>query len=268
MQYSIEIFNISCLRGKGVCKSIRPDALTKTMVSARWQQNYTMKAEVWYNAGMGFALLPKGFPPVKRLFDLLMAALALVIFSPLMLGVALFIWLKDGTPVMFNQPRPGLKGQIFTLHKFRTMSNLVDDNGQPLPDAQRLRKWGRVLRGTSLDELPELFNVLLGEMSWVGPRPLLVSYLGRYSPEQMRRHDMLPGLTGWAQINGRNAITWEQKFALDLWYVDHWSFWLDLKIIFMTVGVVLRGRDVEHPAGGTMGEFTGSPPPPASGGDE
>jgi lipopolysaccharide/colanic/teichoic acid biosynthesis glycosyltransferase len=216
-----------------------------------------MKAEVWYNAGMGFTLLPTGVPPGKRLFDLFLTVLALILSSPLMLGVALFIWLKDGRPVLFNQPRPGLNGRIFTLHKFRTMSNAVDAQGKPLPDTQRLQRWGRILRGTSLDELPEFFNVWMGEMSWVGPRPLLAAYLERYSPEQMRRHEVLPGITGWAQVNGRNAITWEQKFALDIWYVDHWSFWLDLKIILMTVGVVLRGKDVNHPGDRTEGEFMG-----------
>ena len=219
-----------------------------------------MKAEVWYNAGMGFTLFPKGVPPGKRLFDLLLTVLAIILLSPVMLGVALFIWIKDGSPVLFNQPRPGLKGRIFTLHKFRTMSNAVDKKGRPLPDAERLSRWGRILRGTSLDELPELFNVLMGEMSWVGPRPLLADYLERYSPEQMRRHDALPGITGWAQVNGRNAITWEEKFALDVWYIDHRTFWLDIKIIFMTVGVVVRGKDINHPGGGTMEEFKGSEP--------
>jgi sugar transferase EpsL len=215
-----------------------------------------MKAEVWYNAGMGFTLLPKGVPPGKRLFDLLLTVLAIILLCPVMLGVALFIWIKDGSPVLFNQPRPGLKGRLFTLHKFRTMSNAVDKKGNPLPDAERLSRWGRILRGTSLDELPELFNVLMGEMSWVG----------RYSPDQMRRHDALPGITGWAQVNGRNAITWEEKFTLDVWYVDHRSLWLDIKIMFMTVGVVLRGKDINHPGGGTMEEFKGSEPP-GSGGD-
>ena len=217
-----------------------------------------MKAKVWYNAGMGFTLLPKGVSPTKRLFDLLLAALAIVVLSPVMLVVAVFIWLKDGRPVMFNQPRPGLRGKIFTLHKFRTMSSAVNEQGNPLPDTQRLQRWGRILRGTSLDELPELFNVVMGEMSLVGPRPLLVDYLERYSPEQARRHEVLPGITGWAQVNGRNAITWEEKFALDTWYVDHRSFWLDLRILYMTVEVVLKRRGINHPGGSTEGEFKGS----------
>ncbi len=216
-----------------------------------------MIGEVWYNAPMGFTLFPKSVPPVKRLFDLVISLVLIILSSPLSLGIYLFILLKDGRPVLFNQPRPGLKGRVFTLHKFRTMREAFNRRGNPLPDGERLTGWGRFLRRTSLDELPEFFNVFSGEMSLVGPRPLLVEYLERYSPEQARRHDVLPGLTGWAQVNGRNALSWEEKFALDVWYVDHWSFWLDLKILFMTVGVVFRQAGISHPGEATMGEFKG-----------
>jgi len=162
-------------------------------------------------------------PFSKRAFDLLLTIPGSVLLLPVMLAVALLVRLKLGSPVLFAQKRPGLNCRIFTLYKFRTMNDACDEQGNLLPDAQRLTKFGRFLRSASLDELPELFNVLAGQMSLVGPRPLLISYLKRYSPEQLRRQNVLPGLTGWAQVHGRNAISWEEKFKLDVWYVDHWS---------------------------------------------
>lgn len=150
-------------------------------------------------------------------------------------------------------------GEIFTIYKFRSMRNQVDSEGNPLPDAQRITPLGQFLRATSLDELPELLNVLKGEMSWVGPRPLLVEYLPLYSPEQSRRHDVLPGITGWAQVHGRNALSWEEKFRLDVWYVDHWSIWLDIKVMAMTIGKVLRREGISQPGEATAERFTGSP---------
>lgn len=207
---------------------------------------------------MSLRLFPKRIPVSKRLFDLLVTIPALIILSPIMLGLAVAILVVLGSPVVFRQKRPGLDGDIFTVYKFRTMSGGVDKRGNPLPDSQRLTRFGNFLRASSLDELPELWNILIGEMSWVGPRPLLEEYLPRYTKEQARRHTVLPGLTGWAQVNGRNALTWEEKFCLDVWYVDHWSFWLDLKILVMTVGIVLRREGISQPGKATMEEFTGS----------
>jgi len=201
---------------------------------------------------------PKGVPLEKRLFDLLVSSLVLLVFSPLYLLVALLIWLSDGWPVIFTQERPGLHGKIFRMWKFRTMRDVRDGKGELLPDAERIFPIGKFLRKTSLDELPEFINVFLGEMSIVGPRPLLVAYLERYSPEQARRHEVLPGVTGWAQINGRNAISWQKKFELDVWYVDHWSFWLDIKIILLTIWKALTGEGVSQPGHATMDEFMGN----------
>jgi lipopolysaccharide/colanic/teichoic acid biosynthesis glycosyltransferase len=203
------------------------------------------------------ANLPK-LPASKRIFDLIVSCLALIILSPLMLITALAVWIGLGWPVIFGQKRPGYRAKIFTIYKFRTMRDLRDRDGKLLPDAARMTKLGRLIRSTSLDELPELFNVLKGEMSIVGPRPLLIAYLDRYSPEQSRRHDVLPGITGWAQVNGRNALSWEEKFALDVWYVDHWSFWLDIKIIFMSVGKVLKREAISAPGEATAPEFMGT----------
>lgn len=203
------------------------------------------------------ANLPK-LPASKRIFDFIVSCLALIILSPLMLITGLAVWIGLGWPVIFGQKRPGYRAKIFTICKFRTMRDLRDRDGKLLPDAARLTKLGRLIRSTSLDELPELFNVLKGEMSIVGPRPLLITYLDRYSPEQSRRHDVLPGITGWAQVNGRNALSWEEKFALDVWYVDHWSFWLDIKIIFMSVGKVLKREAISAPGEATSPEFMGT----------
>jgi len=186
--------------------------------------------------------------------------MALPLWAPLLAAIALLTRLKLGSPVFFRQPRPGRHGRVFQLIKFRTMTGARDATGELLPDAQRLTPFGHRLRAASLDELPELLNVLRGDLSLVGPRPLLVQYLARYTPEQARRHEVRPGLTGWAQVNGRNAISWEQKFSLDVWYVDHQSLWLDLRILAMTLISALRRRDISAPGHATMPEFTGAPP--------
>lgn len=203
-------------------------------------------------------LFPPGMPASKRLFDLLLTSLGLVIISPLLLALALSVWLVHGSPVLFRQKRPGYRSQPFMNIKFRTMTDARDAQGNLLPDAERLTRLGRFLRSTSLDELPELFNVVRGEMSLVGPRPLLMQYLERYTSEQARRHDVLPGISGWAQINGRNALTWEEKFRLDVWYVDHWSFWLDLKILAQTFWKVLRRESISQSGHISAEEFMGS----------
>jgi lipopolysaccharide/colanic/teichoic acid biosynthesis glycosyltransferase len=197
----------------------------------------------------------------KRLFDFLVSFLALLLLSPLLLIVAVLVIIFHGWPVLFRQQRPGYRGRLFYIYKFRTMSNARDKAGNLLPDSQRLTPLGRFLRSSSIDELPELFNILKGEMSFVGPRPLLTQYLERYSPEQARRHDVMPGLTGWAQINGRNALSWEEKFKLDVWYVDHWSFWLDIKIIFLTFVKVFKREGISQPGHATAEEFMGNSPP-------
>ena len=196
---------------------------------------------------------------MKRLLDVTVTLVALALLSPLMLVIAAAVLLTMGRPILFRQRRPGLGGRPFTILKFRTMLDPSDNGGRPTPDTKRLTRLGRFLRSTSLDELPELFNVLRGEMSLIGPRPLLMQYLGRYTPEQARRHEVRPGITGWAQVNGRNAISWEEKFRLDVWYVDHASLWLDVKILFRTVAMVLRREGVNAESGVTMREFTGSP---------
>jgi len=209
---------------------------------------------------MTIKLLPKTTPVVKRILDLILALLAILILSPILICVSLMVGLLHGFPILFRQKRPGLHGEIFTIYKFRTMRNLLDSEGNPLPDAKRITRLGQFLRSTSLDELPELINVLKGEMSLVGPRPLLVEYLPLYSPEQARRHKVLPGITGWAQVHGRNAVTWEEKFQLDVWYVDHWSLWLDIRIIAMTVLKVLRREGISQPGRATADHFKGPPP--------
>ena len=195
---------------------------------------------------------------IKRTFDILVSGLGLIILSPLLLILYLLVRINLGTPVIFKQERPGLHEKIFRLYKFRSMRDAVGRDGKELPDAERLTKFGRVLRASSLDELPELFNVLKGEMSLVGPRPLLVKYLPLYSPEQHRRHDVIPGITGWAQVHGRNAISWEEKFRLDVWYVDHWTPWLDLKILFLTVKKVFIREGISAENQATTEEFKGN----------
>lgn len=195
---------------------------------------------------------------MKRLFDILVSALLLLACSPLLLALAFVIRRNMGSPVLFRQTRPGLHGKPFTILKFRTMRDAKDKNGRPLPDADRLTKLGAFLRASSLDELPELWNVFKGEMSLVGPRPLLMQYLERYTPRQAKRHQVRPGLTGWAQIQGRNAISWEEKFELDVWYVEHRSFGLDLKILWKTLQTVLKREGISAPGEATAKEFMGS----------
>jgi lipopolysaccharide/colanic/teichoic acid biosynthesis glycosyltransferase len=193
----------------------------------------------------------------KRLFDLLVAGTALVVLSPIIVVTAIAVRLAMGSPVLFRQVRPGLGGRPFEVVKFRTMLNAVDSAGKPLSDAERLTRFGRFLRASSLDELPQLWNVLRGDMSLVGPRPLLMQYLPLYSPEQARRHEVRPGLTGWSQVNGRNALGWDEKFDLDVWYVDNRSFALDLKILLRTALQLLRPRGVTAAGHDTMPEFRG-----------
>ncbi len=195
---------------------------------------------------------------MKRIVDVVGAALGLVLLSPVMLGVALVVARRIGRPVLFQQTRPGLHGRPFTIYKFRTMRDAVGTDGQPLSDAERMTSLGRILRGASLDELPELYNVLRGEMSLVGPRPLLMQYLPLYTPRQARRHEVRPGITGWAQVNGRNAITWEDKFERDVWYVEHHSVALDLRILLLTVARVFSRHGVSAAGEATITPFTGS----------
>jgi lipopolysaccharide/colanic/teichoic acid biosynthesis glycosyltransferase len=194
---------------------------------------------------------------VKRIVDALLSGALLVALSPLLLAIATAIQISMGNPVFFKQSRPGLGGKPFTLVKFRTMRDAYDASGQPLPDDSRLTRSGAVLRRLSVDELPELWNVLKGDMSLVGPRPLLMQYLDRYTPQQARRHEVKPGITGLAQVSGRNALSWEDRLALDVWYVNHWSLWLDVKILARTVWQVFARRGVSAPGHATMPEFRG-----------
>jgi len=194
----------------------------------------------------------------KRLLDVILSLLALLLLSPLLAILALWVRIKLGSPIFFRQQRPGLHGKPFMLYKFRTMTDARNEQGDLLPDAERLTTLGRFLRSSSLDELPELWNVLKGEMSLVGPRPLLMKYLPRYTTEQARRHEVRPGITGWAQVNGRNALTWEEKFALDVWYVDHLSCWLDGKIIALTVWKIFKREGINQPGQATAAEFMGN----------
>lgn len=195
---------------------------------------------------------------IKRLFDIFASFFGLLLLSPVIIIVAWQISRKLGSPVLFHQVRPGKDGKPFEMVKFRTMLDAVDANGQPLPDEERMTAFGSFLRSSSLDEIPELWNVLKGDMSLVGPRPLLMEYLPLYSAEQYRRHEARPGVTGWAQINGRNAISWEDKFKLDVWYVDNQSFWLDIKILWLTVKKVLIRDGISAEGEATMSKFTGS----------
>lgn len=195
---------------------------------------------------------------MKRLSDFFFSLAALVVLSPILLLVAVAVRIFLGAPVLFRQQRPGLGGKPFTIFKFRTMADRRDRRGEPLPDTERLPPFGKFLRSTSLDELPELFNVLRGDMSIVGPRPLLMEYLPLYTPEQARRHSVKPGITGWAQVNGRNAISWEEKFRLDVWYVENRSFLVDLKIVTLTVLAVLRGQGISQTGEATSKKFQGS----------
>jgi lipopolysaccharide/colanic/teichoic acid biosynthesis glycosyltransferase len=195
---------------------------------------------------------------IKRAFDIAAGAAGLLLLLPVLLAVALLVAMLLGWPVLFSQVRPGRGGRPFRMVKFRTMTSACDADGKLLPDAERITRFGRFLRASSLDELPELWNVLRGDMSLVGPRPLLVEYLPLYSPQQARRHEVRPGITGWAQVNGRNAISWDEKFALDVWYVDHQGFLLDMKIIFLTVWRVFRRDGISAAGEATMPKFTGA----------
>lgn len=195
----------------------------------------------------------------KRLLDIIIASIALIMLSPLYFVVARKVKKNLGSPVLFRQVRPGLHGKPFEMIKFRSMKDAVDAQGNPLPDSERLTPFGKMLRATSLDEMPELWNVIKGDMSIVGPRPLLMEYLPLYSPEQAKRHDVRPGMTGHAQVNGRNAISWEEKFKLDTWYVENRSTWLDFKIMFKTVHKVLAKDDISAEGEATMTKFTGTP---------
>ena len=192
---------------------------------------------------------------IKRVLDFLGAALGLIIFSPILVAISLMIFSEMGSPVLFGQTRPGRNAKPFRMIKFRTMRDAIDSNGQPLPDAERLTKLGRFLRSSSLDELPGLWNVVKGEMSLVGPRPLLMEYLPLYTTEQARRHEVRPGVTGWAQVNGRNAISWSEKFAFDVWYVDNRSLRLDLKIIWLTIRKVIKREGISAAGEATMPKF-------------
>ncbi|MBI5074992.1 MAG: sugar transferase [Nitrospirae bacterium] len=194
----------------------------------------------------------------KRIFDLCLLMTGGFLIFPILLFIALFVRIRLGSPVFFSQERPGLNGVPFQIYKFRTMTMQVDAQGNSLPDEQRLTTFGKFLRASSLDELPELLNVLKGDMSLVGPRPLLMEYLPLYSPKQARRHEVKPGITGWAQVNGRNAISWEEKFDLDVWYVDNRSLWLDLKILGLTILSVLKREGISHEGHATMEKFKGS----------
>lgn len=196
---------------------------------------------------------------IKRIMDLLTAVLLAMVLSPLMLLSAILIAANRDGPVLFKQKRPGKNGKIFTVYKFRTMSTkLCDKNGRELSDFERMTKIGRILRKTSVDELPQLFNIIKGDMSFIGPRPLLIEYLDLYSPEQMRRHDVLPGISGWAQVNGRNTLTWDEKFSYDIYYVDHYGFLMDMKIFFKTIQNVIRQDGINSGKENTMEKFSGN----------
>ncbi|HIQ27990.1 MAG TPA: sugar transferase [Sulfurovum sp.] len=195
---------------------------------------------------------------LKRIFDILLSILLIILFSPIYIIVSLLILLKMGSPILFKQQRPGLHEKIFEIYKFRTMTNEKNENGQLLSDDKRLVGIGKFIRSVSLDELPQIFNVLKGDMSFIGPRPLLIEYLTLYNEKQKKRHDVKPGITGWAQVNGRNAISWEQKFEFDIWYVEHHSFWLDMKILWMTFIKVIKRSDISSNTSITMEKFKGT----------
>ena len=195
---------------------------------------------------------------IKRLFDISLAVILIILFLPIHAVLSILILRSMGSPVLFKQKRPGINGKIFGIYKFRTMTNEKDKNGKLLSDEKRLVGVGKFIRSTSLDELPQIFNVLIGEMSFVGPRPLLIEYLDLYNEVQKRRHDVKPGITGWAQVNGRNAISWEQKFEYDVWYVDNQSFWLDMKILWMTFLKVINRSDISSTTAVTMEKFEGN----------
>lgn len=194
---------------------------------------------------------------IKRIFDLFISVFLLIFLSPIYIFIGCLVFFLIGKPVLFRQKRPGLNGKPFVIYKFRTMTDKVDFERKLLPDEQRLGSFGRILRSTSLDELPALYNVIKGDISLVGPRPLLMRYLDRYTAEQARRHELKPGITGWAQVNGRNAISWDRKFEFDVWYVDNYTFWLDLKILFLTIVKVFMREGINQKGEATMEEFKG-----------
>jgi sugar transferase EpsL len=194
----------------------------------------------------------------KRAFDVISVSIGLILLSPLLLVVAVIVRIKLGSPVIFKQQRPGLDGNPFFMYKFRTMTDARDTDGNLMHDEERLPAFGKFLRSTSLDELPELFCVLKGDMSLIGPRPLMMKYLPRYTPQQARRHEVKPGITGWAQVNGRNAISWEEKFDLDIWYVDNWNLWIDFKILFKTVAMVFKRHGITEEGSATIEQFMGT----------
>ena len=202
-------------------------------------------------------MFPPGIPLSKRIFDLLGSTISMLLFAPVFLILSLCIRISFGSPIIFRQKRPGYQSRPFWIYKFRTMTDECDEDGNLLPDAQRITSLGQFLRSSSLDELPELYNIFRGEMSFIGPRPLLMEYLSRYSSEQIRRHNALPGISGWAQIHGRNLLTWEDKFRYDVWYVDNWSFLLDIKILVLTIGKVLSREGINQPGHATSEEFLG-----------
>jgi len=195
---------------------------------------------------------------LKSIFDKILALILIILILPFLVVTVLLIVWKMGNPILFRQKRPGLNGEIFGIYKFRTMTNKKDENGELLPDDQRLIGVGKFIRSASLDELPQIFNVLKGDMSFVGPRPLLIEYLPLYNERQKKRHDVKPGITGWAQVNGRNAISWEQKFEYDVWYMEHQSFWLDMKILWMTFLKVVKRSDISSDTAVTMKKFEGT----------
>jgi len=195
---------------------------------------------------------------IKRLFDMILSLILILVFLPFYIIVSILIITKMGSPILFRQQRPGLDEKVFGIYKFRTMTNEKDENGELLPDDKRLVGIGKFIRSASLDELPQIFNVLKGDMSFVGPRPLLIEYLPLYNDRQKKRHDVKPGITGWAQVNGRNAISWEQKFEYDVWYVEHQSFWLDMKILWMTFLKVVKQSDISSDTAVTMEKFEGT----------
>ena len=195
---------------------------------------------------------------MKRILDIVLAAVGLILIAPVLSAFCLLVFFQLGRPLFFCQQRPGIRGKPFTFYKLRTMSDERDEHGNLMPDSVRLTRFGKLLRRLSLDELPSLLNVIKGDMSLVGPRPLLMEYLDRYTQEQARRHEFKPGITGWAQVNGRNAITWEEKFKYDVWYVDNWSFWLDIKILWMTIIKVIKREGISQPGNVTMEKFRGS----------
>jgi sugar transferase EpsL len=203
-------------------------------------------------------MFPTGIPFSKRAFDVIFSLIGLILVSPILMIISILLWLKIGAPIVFRQERPGYLEKPFWIYKFRTMSDKRDKYGNLLPDKYRITSFGKFLRTFSLDELPELINILRGDMSFVGPRPLLMEYLDRYSVAQRRRHEVLPGITGWAQINGRNVLSWEDKFRFDVWYVDNWSLWLDFKIIFITIWKVIKREGISQPGHATAEKFMGN----------